>query len=326
MTRTAVTISLALALAACGGGGGHSGSTGPQGTPGKSAYEIWLEQGNVGTEQDFLDSLVSGGGGTGGNTGGNTTRPGEDDIFVPKNKGEEIEHYINKGLPYYDYNKTTMAMPNGQEYNQYKYSEDGEDSLTGAKYTSHYTYNEKELKLGNYIMYTIDREYEDGKVNKFLNFQIMNRAGNSENVVMPASGAIFKGNTWAQVSAPGGEQPEILAGDITFKYDYTNPELVVALDNYYQIEFAKTGGYNYNIKISGENSTGKTSFDLPVGEYKNKVPAFGPGGTDGFLKTTILGKDGVEEAFGEYNASFDHNDFNPNYDVQIRGVFGGTKQ
>ena len=28
-----------------------------EGTPGKSAYEIWLEQGNTGTEQDFLDSL-----------------------------------------------------------------------------------------------------------------------------------------------------------------------------------------------------------------------------------------------------------------------------
>lgn len=28
-----------------------------EGTPGKSAYEIWLEQGNTGTEQEFLDSL-----------------------------------------------------------------------------------------------------------------------------------------------------------------------------------------------------------------------------------------------------------------------------
>ena len=27
------------------------------GPPGKSAYEIWLEEGNTGTEQDFLDSL-----------------------------------------------------------------------------------------------------------------------------------------------------------------------------------------------------------------------------------------------------------------------------
>ena len=27
---------------------------------GKSAYETWLEQGNTGTEQDFLDSLKDG--------------------------------------------------------------------------------------------------------------------------------------------------------------------------------------------------------------------------------------------------------------------------
>jgi len=46
---------------------GPTGPTGPQGPPGadgvigvdgKSAYEIWLDEGNVGTEQDFLDSLV----------------------------------------------------------------------------------------------------------------------------------------------------------------------------------------------------------------------------------------------------------------------------
>lgn len=36
------------------GGGG----TGPAGPPGKSAYQIWLSNGNVGTEQDFLDSLI----------------------------------------------------------------------------------------------------------------------------------------------------------------------------------------------------------------------------------------------------------------------------
>lgn len=46
-----------MTLAACNAGGG---STGPQGAPGKSAYEIWLEQGNTGSEQDFLDSLSNG--------------------------------------------------------------------------------------------------------------------------------------------------------------------------------------------------------------------------------------------------------------------------
>lgn len=39
---------------------GIQGDTGPQGLPGadgESAYQIWLAEGNVGTEQDFLDSL-----------------------------------------------------------------------------------------------------------------------------------------------------------------------------------------------------------------------------------------------------------------------------
>ncbi len=31
---------------------------GAQGEDGKSAYQVWLDAGNVGTEQDFLDSLV----------------------------------------------------------------------------------------------------------------------------------------------------------------------------------------------------------------------------------------------------------------------------
>jgi hypothetical protein len=37
---------------------GPAGSNGTIGVDGKSAYEIWLEEGNSGTEQDFLDSLV----------------------------------------------------------------------------------------------------------------------------------------------------------------------------------------------------------------------------------------------------------------------------
>jgi len=42
------------------GQAGARGSDGPQGnpgTPGKSAYELWLEQGNSGSVSDFLDSL-----------------------------------------------------------------------------------------------------------------------------------------------------------------------------------------------------------------------------------------------------------------------------
>lgn len=41
------------------------GETGATGADGKSAYEIWLENGNTGSEQDFLDSLVGATGATG---------------------------------------------------------------------------------------------------------------------------------------------------------------------------------------------------------------------------------------------------------------------
>lgn len=37
--------------------GGLKGPQGEPGTPGKSAYQIWLDQGNVGTEEDYLASL-----------------------------------------------------------------------------------------------------------------------------------------------------------------------------------------------------------------------------------------------------------------------------
>lgn len=36
---------------------GDTGPTGPQGPDGESAYDIWLDQGNTGSEQDFLDSI-----------------------------------------------------------------------------------------------------------------------------------------------------------------------------------------------------------------------------------------------------------------------------
>lgn len=39
------------------GADGAPGPEGPQGDQGDSAYQIWLDQGNTGTEQDFLDSL-----------------------------------------------------------------------------------------------------------------------------------------------------------------------------------------------------------------------------------------------------------------------------
>lgn len=36
---------------------GKDGEQGPKGEDGKSAYEIWLELGNEGSEEDFINSL-----------------------------------------------------------------------------------------------------------------------------------------------------------------------------------------------------------------------------------------------------------------------------
>jgi hypothetical protein len=46
---------------------GLPGPEGDQGDEGKSAYQVWLGEGNVGTEQDFFDSLRGVAGPTGGN-------------------------------------------------------------------------------------------------------------------------------------------------------------------------------------------------------------------------------------------------------------------
>jgi len=44
-----------LCLTACGGGSLEELlGKGPQGAPGKSAYESWLSEGYIGTEADFL--------------------------------------------------------------------------------------------------------------------------------------------------------------------------------------------------------------------------------------------------------------------------------
>ena len=53
---------------------GVNGPQGPQGVIGDSAYKIWLAEGNSGTVQDYLDSLV-GAQGIQGNTGAAASPP-----------------------------------------------------------------------------------------------------------------------------------------------------------------------------------------------------------------------------------------------------------
>jgi hypothetical protein len=37
----------------------QANTPGPQGPEGESAYQVWLGEGNIGTEQDFFDSLTA---------------------------------------------------------------------------------------------------------------------------------------------------------------------------------------------------------------------------------------------------------------------------
>lgn len=62
--------------------------TGPRGKEGKSAYEIWLDLGNTGTEQDFIDS-IGGGDGSGDMLAS---------VYDPQGKNTDIFNYVDEGL------------------------------------------------------------------------------------------------------------------------------------------------------------------------------------------------------------------------------------
>ena len=72
-----------------------------RGAPGKSAYQTWLDLGNVGSEQDFIDSLGGGGGGGSVTTekieDGAITEPKLQDGAVTEDKlSEEVKEKLNQ--------------------------------------------------------------------------------------------------------------------------------------------------------------------------------------------------------------------------------------
>ena len=77
---------LAILKAMVGSGGGSGSGSGGSGADGKSAYEIWLEQGNIGTEADFLESL-KGADGEKGDTGAPGEKGEKGDTGAPGTPG-----------------------------------------------------------------------------------------------------------------------------------------------------------------------------------------------------------------------------------------------
>jgi len=292
-------------LAACGGG--HSGPTGVPGAPGKSAYEIWLEHGNTGTEQDFLNWIVSGG-------NSNTDDDGNKNFNT---WGDIIENQIAQGQPYYNYRKTTVALPNQQEYDLYKYSEDDVE-LDGKKYTANYTYREKIFNLIKFTWGDVEYENEDGVLGTGYNSLVEFKDGVSE--IYPASGTIFQGVTFAHIRSD--DDFDTIAGGMTFKYIPGHHEITFDFDNYYTLSYKEGNGIEHDLNIAGTNSTGNPAFDLPTGDYKNVYMGLTSGGHPSQPDIRYIGKDGYEEVWGKYITRF--NEYESN--ITIDGVFGGTKQ
>lgn len=314
-----IVILACLSLTACAGlsGGsngrdGINGTNGVNGAPGKSAYQIWLDHGNTGTEQDFLDSLV------GGNTNQNNSINGN--VFT--NAKDYLDYYG------YEYIENTINWQNHNNFKQYVYQQEGSSIASNSDYT--YTYNEKELTLGNYGVYLQTSRSDFSATDSFYSAgYIHNRLGAGANVYIPQNNTVFTGGTLAYLYGTPQANPILLKGDATLTYG-VNPVLELAFDNYYTITLDKNNVHyntNANVQISGTNTTGINAYDLQTGTYEATARYLYPGwgANAGYVMSN-----GHEEAFMTYGLDFYTNDDryvpSTNTNFSLSGAFGGTKQ
>ena len=122
---------------------------------GKSAYEIWLEQGNTGTEQDFLDSLKGADGETGpqGEQGIQGEKGDKGDTGATGSKGADGINGTD-GVDGYSPTATvtqtktgatiTITDKNGTTITNITNGKDGVDGYTPVKGTDYWTEEDKE--------------------------------------------------------------------------------------------------------------------------------------------------------------------------------------
>ena len=96
----------------------YSPGSGVQGIDGKSAYEIWLDLGNVGTEQDFIDSLIG--------DDGDPGDPGDDgdsayEVWLALGNTGTEQDFIDslKGADGEDGDDFAFELPDGVENGDY---------------------------------------------------------------------------------------------------------------------------------------------------------------------------------------------------------------
>lgn len=334
-----LTLICLIGLAACGGsggggsGGGGSGTVGSDiqrpsaptvdtenntsGTVGKSVYQLWLDAGNVGTEQEFLDALVS-----------NSTGPIVSESRY-KSLREEASHTN-------EYKISEMYWPGHGNYFQMEKNTIGtttdnnttrEDTMSVNKKI---VYNEKELNLVNYGVYLETNVEEHEFANTFdtkyrVYSWINNRDGIAANIYTPEENTVFKGSTMAYLadgyySYNATEEPILIKGDAEYTHSATNPKLILDFDNYYTFVIE-----NSTLKdIQGTNGI-NVRYDLEKTNnsyiYSNTVNIEEPG----FTK-----KANIEEVVAEYEMKFFDSDgnkfFAPNGVMSLSGAFGATKQ
>lgn len=315
-----------LSLTACmsGSGGNNTPTTNtqPSSNPlSQSAYEIWLSQGHTGTEQEFLDWLVS---------------EGADDPVVfnrainwdvagayvmrvtnSNNAGEFIQSNWNSTAV-----ETDQPWPTHNGYKQYYLA-----AQNNAQ-DSHETviYNEKELDLGNYGVWTT----RNTSNYYYPSVGVMGYIHNRENaeIYTPSTNTIFTGGTLAYLvsSEVNNFNPTLIKGNALFAYNPTTAVLDLDFDNYYKITFIANTNEQSQVVVSGTNSTGVSGFDAQTGTFTTNSKGF----EVGFLR------DGTtEEALGTYGVPFCNNgqaycqQLPKSVNVSqfgISGAFGGTKQ
>ena len=119
---------------------GADGNPG-EGTEGKSAYDIWIELGNTGSEQDFIDSLIGPQGSSGGN---NSVENLPTDVIILENNVLETVSFI---VPENKYAKITgVLMPPGENSFIYGISDETYIGINGVNYQIERT----TLGAGNY--------------------------------------------------------------------------------------------------------------------------------------------------------------------------------
>jgi hypothetical protein len=96
------------------GPAGPAGPTGPQGPAGASAYEVALANGFVGTEQEWLDSLVGPQGEPGSGEGGSSNSNIELGSGLTGEPGTEpgsVKVSVSATFPFYNTDGSPSAFP-----------------------------------------------------------------------------------------------------------------------------------------------------------------------------------------------------------------------